>query len=162
MCFRQTYPPLPFSMVRVSRRGGWPLSSPALPPSPHLLSASLSVGDHEPALCCLCHAVALCAVGLAFARMASACLPRHPRLYCFSHPRLPPSAERFSVGGWYAFRAACVLRRRAAQWASRMMASTCFVYSSLSCADAAYAREAEGASHTRVTARAGTTCVQLR
>ena len=160
MCLRQAYPPLPFSMVRVSRRGAWP--SPALPPSPLLLSASLSVGDHEPALGCLCHAVALCAVGLAFARMASACLPRHPRLCCFSHPRLPPSAERFPVGGWYAFRAACVLRRRAAQWASRMMASTCFVYSSLSCADAAYAREAEGASHTRVTARAGTTCVQLR
>ena len=55
-------------MVRVSRRGAWPLSSPALPPSPHLQSASLSVGDHEPALCCLCHAVALCAAALAFAR----------------------------------------------------------------------------------------------
>ena len=87
-------------MVRVSRRGGWPLSSPALPPSPHLLSASQSVGDHEPALCCLCHAVALCAAGLAFARRGFDMSPARwpllaspPALLPLHLQSAPPSAD---------------------------------------------------------------------
>ena len=55
-------------MVRVSRRGAWPLSSPALPPSPHLQSASLSVDAHVHASRRL-HGAALCAAGVARALM---------------------------------------------------------------------------------------------
>ena len=89
-------------MAAVSRRTRSSAASAApaalLPLHPE--SASLSVGDHEPALCCLCHAVALCAAGLAFARRGFDMSPARwpllaspPALLPLHLQSAPPSAD---------------------------------------------------------------------
>ena len=89
-------------MAAVSRRTRSSASSAALaallPLRPD--SASLPVGDHEPALCCLCHAVALCAAGLAFARRGFDMSPARwpllaspPALLPLHLQSAPPSAD---------------------------------------------------------------------